>query len=227
MALKYVEGRVICSVDKEGKNWHTFSDGTKIRLERQFNNLNRRETEPVNATVISGANITEGAEILIHPNAACESNQITNFAQLSGKEAASDTKYYSIPEDQCFVWNDNGSWKPIPPYETALRVFKPYRGSLVGIEPTQLKDTLVVTSGKLKGNVVKTLKACDYQIVFQDTNGQEGNLIRFRPFGDEKTNREEEAIAILNSVTELVNKGEYLVGIEIKDAKPINELVYG
>ncbi len=51
--LKHTEGRIIVSVDIEAKNYHTFAGGIVIRRERQFDNLNRRETEPVNGFVIS------------------------------------------------------------------------------------------------------------------------------------------------------------------------------
>lgn len=225
--LKHTEGRVVVSVNLEGKNTHKFADGTVIRLERQYNNLNRRETEPVNAMVISGENIPVGSEILIHPNCTHDVNKIFNYKNLSGKEEASDVKYYSVREEDCFLWlGEDGECKPIAPYETALRVFKPYEGLIEGVPPAVLKDVLYVTSGDLKGQVVKTLKACDYQIVFQDTNGREGNAIRFRPNGDEKHDREPEAIAVLHELTKKVKSGKYLVGIDIRDAKPINELVY-
>ena len=39
-------------------------NGGKIRLERQFNNLNRRETEPVNAWVVDAKNILPGLKYL-------------------------------------------------------------------------------------------------------------------------------------------------------------------
>lgn len=219
--LKHVEGRVVVKVDLEGKNWWTFKNGLKIRLERQFDNLNRRETEPVNGYVISAAGIQEGAEILIHPNAVTETNLITNYRPISGEETGSDTKYYSISEDQCFAWCDNGVWKPIQPYETALRVFKPYIGVLEGIKPTQIKDALYVTSGELTGKVVMTVKAADYEIIFQNIDGREGRLIRFRPFGDPKTQREEEAIAILDEATQMVASGDWFVGLSVSDCKPI------
>lgn len=224
--LKHVEGKVIVSIDLQAKNSHTFQDGTKIRIERQFDNFNRRYTEPTNAIVISGKDIPEGVEILVHPNAVADHHKIHNYKKLSGQDLASDIKYYSIPEDMCFFWRDkNDTWQPIPPFETALRVFKPYKGILVGIDPTLLKDTLFVTSGNFKGQVVKTLVSSDYEVIFQDVNGREGRLIRFRPNGCEKTKKEPEAIAILNDETKKVNKGELTVGIGIKDAKPLNELV--
>lgn len=225
-SLKHVHGKVVVAVDLEYKNWHTFSDGTKIRRERQFNELNRRITEPVNAIVISAENIPSGVEILIHPNATHDTNRIFNHSQLSGKDEGSDIKYYSIPEDQCFIWRDGSEWKALPPYETALRVFEPYTGILHGIEPKLIKDCLYVTSGNFKGRVVKTLKACDYEVIFQDINGQESKKIRFRPNGCEKTKREPEAIALLNDITDRVLDGGLLIGIEIRDAKPIKESTY-
>lgn len=224
--LKHIEGRIIVAVDHQSKNSHKFADGTVIRLERDYNNLNRRETQPTNATVISGANIPKGSEILIHHNAPSDTNRIHNYSKLSGKETGSDIKHYSIPEEQCFLWRDaNNTWQPIPPYETALRVFVPYIGVLEGIEPKPLKNVLYVTSGELKGKVVTTLDACDYVVVFQDVNGQEGNVIRFRPNGDAKANREPEAIALMNEITDKVKSGKYLIGITTKDAKPIKKLV--
>lgn len=228
MDLKHIDGKVVVAVDREGKNWHKFSDGTVIRLERQYDNFNRRETEPVNGLVISAENIPRGSEVLIHPNAATDTNQITNYRQLSGQETGSDIKYYSIPEDQCFIWKDeSGKWKPLPPYETALRVFRPYKGMMIGIEPTPLKDTLYCTSGELKGKVLATIKSSDYEIVFQNSDGREGRIIRWRPMGDEKTNREPEAVAVMNNFTDQVNEGELWVGLSTSDAKPLNELIHG
>lgn len=221
--LKHVPGRVIIQMDLEGKNWHTFSDGQKIRIERQFENLNRRETEPVNCIVVSAENIPSGVEILVHPNAATETNLIHNVKKLSGEVADSDIRYYSILEEQCFIWKgEDGNWNPLPPYETALRVYKPYEGVFEGIEPTLVKDTLYITSGNMKGFVVTTIKAVDYCVVFMDSNGVEGNIIRFRPNGDERTQRESEAIAILHEETERVKSGKLLVGITPKDAKPLS-----
>ena len=213
--LKAVEGKVIISVDLEGKNSHTFSDGTKIRLERQYNNLNRRETHPVNAIVIDGEGVKSGSQILIHPNMTHDTNKIFNYGQLSGDIEGSDVKYFSIPVEQCYAWldeEDNNTWKPLKNFEFALRVYKPYVGLIDGIEPTLVKDVLYVTTGEFKGLVVHTLKACDYEIIFQGIHGREERLIRFRHFPDQEHEREE-IIAVDYHLTEKVNKGELVVGI--------------
>lgn len=225
--LKAVSGRIIVTIDLEAKNKHRFADGTIIRLERQYDNFNKRQTQPVNATVIDAENIPTGAQILIGHNSTHEVNQIFDYKQLSGEEISSSIKYYSLPESECFLWRTGtDEWQPIPPFETALRVFKPYTGIMIGVGHEKIKDVLYVTSGKLKGEVVKTIKASDYEIVFQDSNGQENRLIRFRPYGDEKSNREPEAIAILHDATEKVKKWKYIVGLTPSDAKPLNELIH-
>ena len=124
-------------------------------------------------------------------------------------------------ERDCFFWKmkDEDEWKPTVGFETALRVFKPYTGMIQGIEPKLIPDILFVTSGSLKNNVVKTLKASDYCITFRNEKGVDQNIIRFRPDGDKE--REPEAIAIMDEMTDQVYKQELLLGLTIKDAKPI------
>ncbi len=218
--LKCVPNRVIIKINKEGKNYHSFENGQIIRRERQFNELNRRVTEPVNAIVIDAENIPKNADILIHFNSVHDSNRIFNY-----KDKSVDIRYYSIKAEDCFFWKDtNGSWQPLEPYETALRVFELYKGVITSIPPKMLSDVLYCTSGELNGHVVKTLKACDMEIVFQGDDLKEKSLIRFRPFGDEKTKREPEAITILNHLTEKVNNGELLIGLTESDCKPLTEI---
>jgi hypothetical protein len=215
--LKHTNGRVIISIDTEGKNSHTFSNGSKIYIGRQFNNLNRRETEPVNAIVISGEGINQGAEILIHPNAIIDSNKIFSF-----KEDISDVKYYSIPKEQCYIWKDeNGEWKPFYGFVTALRVFEEYKGLLVGVEHKLIPNVLYITSGNLKGKVVHTLKACDYEIIFMGTNGVEERVIRCRHFENEVNDREE-IILIDADLTKKVKNNELLIGLSSSNAKKLN-----
>lgn len=215
--IKCVPDKVIVKVDNNSKDYHTFEDGTKIARLRRFNNLNFRETNPVNAWVIDAENIPKGVEILVHHNSIHDSNKIFGY-----KDKSPDISYYSILINDCFLWKDeDGEWNPIEPFETALRVFKPYIGSLANIEPTLIPDTLYVTSGSLKGNIVKTLKACDFEVVFQGANGREQRIIRFRPNGCAKSRRDPEAIAVLDDLNDLLKNGQLLVGLSPTDAKTI------
>lgn len=214
--LFHVEGRVVIKIDIDSKDSWTFADGTKIEYKRRFNTFNQREASPVNAIVISGEDMLPNSEILIHPNAVHDSNRIFNY-----KDSNDSVRYYSIPTDMCFAWHDGKDWQPLKPFDFALNVFRPYEGKIFGIEPTQLKDTLYVLTGELAGNVVKTIPFSAYVIVFQGKAGVEQQLLRFRPFGDEKTKREEEAVALLHDETEAVNNGKLLVGIGLSDAKTL------
>ena len=217
--MKAVEGKVIISVDHESKNSYTFEGGLKIRLERNWNNLNKRETHPVNAIVIDGDGLKEGSEILIHPNMTHDSYKIHNYTNLSGEVEGSDIKYYSVPADQCYAWFDE-EWKPLKGFDFALRVFRPYDGVLEGIEPKLMPDILYATTGEFKGKIVHTLKSCDYEIIFQGRQGREERIIRFRHFPDEDHEREE-VIAVREDLTELLNKGKLLVGLTPTSAKTI------
>lgn len=223
MSLKHVEGKIVVRANLQSKNQHTFANGTTIRMERGWNNLNYRDKSCVNAWIVSAKGIPEGAEILVHHNALTETYLITNHGQLSGEEIGSSIRYYSLPEEQAFFWRIiGGDWQPVGGYTPALRVFVPYIGIMHGIEPTKLKDTLYITAGPLKGNVVHTLKACDYAIIFQDSNNQESQLIRCRHY--EYDHEREEITAINHELTKKIKDGKLLVGIEKSDAKMLKEL---
>ena len=219
-AIKAVEGKIIISVDLESKNSHTFEDGTKIRLERQYNNLNRRETHPVNAIVVDGEGITPGSEILIHPNCTHDTNKIFNHTALSGEVEGSDIKIFSVDVDKCYAWFDGKEWRPLKNFDFALRVFRPYEGILEGVEPKLIPDVLYVTTGEFEGKVVHTLKACDYEIIFQGKEGREERIIRFRHFPDQDHEREE-VIAVDGYLTDLVHNEKLLIGLSPTNAKTI------
>lgn len=233
MQLKHVENRIVVSVDMEGKNSHTFTDGTKIRLERKYDNFDLKYVNPTNAIVVSAENIPEGAEILIHHNSTHDTNRIFNYDQLSGHVIASNIKHFAIPETEAFAWYDkqSKSWQPLPGFDFALRVFRPYKGVLDGIDPTLIKDCLYVTTGEYKGLVCRTLRACDYTIIFQDVNGREGNIIRFRSKDvigeDKKIAREMEVVAIDHDLTNKMINGDLIAGITKSDAKPVIQLING
>ena len=223
MKLKAPTNRVIIKVDLESKNSHTFKDGTKIKLERVYDNFNMRYVKPVNAEVVDAKDIPTGAEILIHHNATHDTYKIFNY-QRPTTEASSDIQYFSIPIEECFMWREGkGSiWNALNNFVTALRIFKPYKGMLQGIEPEVMNNKLYITSGELKGRAVNTVISSDYEIIYQNDDGTEGRIIRLRYFPD--GNDRNEIIAINDNMTELVESGELLVGYNKSDAKQLKEV---
>ncbi len=230
--LKHTKGRIIARVDPEQKNYTTFSNGMVIRLERGFDNFDRKYTEQVMGIVVDAENIPKDALILFHHNSLHETYKIHNHSTLSGEEIASGIKMFSIMERDCFFWKmpNEDEWNPTKGFATALRVFEPYAGLIQGVQPNLMKEVLYVTSGELKGEVVKTVKAADYQITFRNEQGVDESIIRFRPLGNEEEGREEEAIAIMHDLTKRVKKGELLVGLSTTKCKPLEkerQLVHG
>ena len=222
MKLKAPSNRVIIKVDLESKNSHTFKDGTKIKLERVYDNFNMRYVKPVNAEVVDAKDIPAGAEILIHHNATHDTYKIFNY-QRPTTEASSDIQYFSIPIEECFMWREGkGSiWNALNNFVTALRIFKPYKGMLQGIEPEVMNNKLYITSGELKGRAVNTVISSDYEIIYQNDDGTEGRIIRLRYFPD--GNDRNEIIAINDNMTELVENGDLWVGYSKSDAKQLKE----
>ncbi len=222
MEIKNVSGKAIVSVDLEGKNTHKFEDGTTIRLERGYNNLNFRQVNPVNAVIVSHDTLPKGTKVLIHHNSIHDVGRIFNFKELSGEEIADTVKYFSIPEEDCFLYLDpeTKEYKPCKNYATALRLFQPYEGTLEGVPPTLINNYLYITSGEYNGKVCKVLKSSDYQIVYQGEDGKEKNTIRIRHYENQYHEREE-IIAIHHEMTKQVQNGKLLIGLTENDAKTL------
>lgn len=224
--LKHPPERIIIKINTDGKNSHTFQDGTKIRIERKYNNFNRRETEAVNAIVISADNIPIGSEILIGHNALHDTNRIFNYTQTSGKAELTDVRYFSLPIDECFAWRDDkGNLNPMKNFCFGLRVFKPYKGIMEGVEPTLIPEVLFMTTGEFSGQVVHVLKASDYEIVYMGLNGREERVIRCRHYENEDNVRQE-IIAVSGELTEQVMSGDLLIGLSKSDCKPFEISAY-
>lgn len=220
-------GRIIVSIDVESKNEHQLTKDIKIRLERNYNNLNKRYTMPVNATVIHSHYIPEGSEILVHHNCIHDVNRIFNYKSLSGEIEASPVRYFSILENEAYLYCKPNSDKFLPckGFATALRVFKPYTGIIQNIEPTLIKNKLYITSGELKGKVCDVLKASDYEIIYQGKDGKEKRVIRLRHWDNEELNEREEILNVDYYTTQQVISGELLVGLKPSNAHLLSFIV--
>lgn len=222
--MKHTYGRTIIKVDTEQKNYFTFADGTEIRLERGYNNLDGQYTNQVRGKCISSELIPLNAEVLFHFNSLHESNEIFDHNYLTLEEIKGNYKLYSIPDNECFLWKKEGGskWETIPPFVTALRIYEPYNGVLEGVTPKKLNNILYITSGELKGMAAHTLKASDYCIIFRGDNGVDEKIIRLRHFEKDKSDREE-VIAIDKDITNKIKKGELHIGYNELDCKSIKE----
>jgi hypothetical protein len=222
--IKNIHGRVIIKADIEGKNFHTFSTGLKIRIERNYNNLDKKHTQQVLGEVVSSDTIPTGAMILFHHNSIHPVNIINNHSQLSGVEIASGIQYFSFKEDECYLWKmpKEKEWNPAKNFGTCLYLFEPYIGPLLGIPPKKIKDILYIAKGgDYAGNVCNCLKSTGMPIIFVNEDGIEETIIRMRTY--EGYSDREEVIAINYELTEKVLSGEVYVGVTEKDCKPLNK----
>jgi hypothetical protein len=220
MSLKGINSRVILKVDTEHKNWHTFGSGQIIRVERQWNNLDQKHTQPVQGIVVHADHIPKGAEVLVHHTTTHPVNEILNYKKVSGEEVASGIKYFSVPEVHCYLWKiQGGEWQPLKGFVIADRVFTPYVGPLLGMPPVQIKNVLYIKSGEYSGHVVNTLRACDYPIIFRNEKGVEEIIIRARHYEDNSDPDREEIMAINDYLTQKVLNGELLIGNSPSEAK--------
>jgi hypothetical protein len=222
--LKAVEGRVIAKVKMNEKDSHTFSNGTKIALQRNTERFDKNYTHISQGVVVSSDYIPAGAIIYFHHNSTHDTFKIFNYNSLSAQDIADEIAYFSIPENDCFLWREGeGPIQPLKGFVTALKVFIPYTGILQGIDPKEMKDTLYITSGEYTGIVVRTLRSCAYEIIFQGLANREERVIRCRHFENEEHEREE-IICIDHGTTKKVLNGEYHIGLSISDCKPLKSL---
>lgn len=225
--LKVPKGRVLLRVDTDFKNNYDIQgeNGNKItlRLERDVENLNRREVSPVEGTCLYSDYIPKDSTVVFHHNSAHPTNEIFDHDELTSDEKANGIKLYSIPENECFLWRKENEteWQPLNGFAIGLRVFEPYNGILQGIEPKLIKDTLYVKTGHYQGKVVRTIKASDYELVIRGILGKEDRIIRFRTF--KEYNIKEEVMYVENELTQKVKKGLLLIGLTPQNCCKLEE----
>jgi len=221
--LNHTKGRVVVKMSLNSKNFYKFNNGMEIQLFRKAENMDGAYVELTQGEIISGEGIPTGAELLFHFNAVSLNNRIFNVSQVSGDDIAAGIAYASIERSQCYCWKtEGGEWTLIDPFVLAKKVFKPYRGPLVGIEPQEQKNVLYLTSGRLAGNVVAVLKHSGYRIIFRNDKGQDETMLRCRFYEDDRGPAEmpSEVLAIHDLLTEQVESGEMYVGADASSAKP-------
>jgi hypothetical protein len=99
MKLKAPSNRVIIKVDLESKNSHTFKDGTKLKLERVYDNFNMRYVKPVNAEVVDA----DGTAIV--SNEVYSTNSTTpQFVALRGA-TATQLERHGFPRARELSWS--------------------------------------------------------------------------------------------------------------------------
>lgn len=219
MGLKAAPQRILLKVDTDFKNNYSLTKDVTIRLERNVENLNHRETMPVQGICMEDRpDVPREAMVIVNHNSFHPSNQIFNHSELSGEEIASGIGLFAVPESECYLWKtkDMEDWQPMKGFAIAERVFEPYKGILHGMPHTKIKDTLYVKTGYYKGKIVRTLKATDYEMVFRGDDGKEQRLIRFRTFYPEPNEREE-VLFIDEALTTRLKNGEIFVGLTETD----------
>lgn len=243
--IEHTSKRIVVKVDTESKNTYRFGNGQILLMFPNTNQLDRRYTQPVNGIVVSAEDIPVGAEVLLEHNSCHPTNEIVEL-----KDDNPDIKYYSVPELEVYVWRfiENvrypkewlremasqsfKSWHPTKYYAIAERVYEPYTGVFHGIKPSVIKNTLLIKTGELKGKIVHTVKNGQYEIIYQDTNGQPNEtLVTFHVENEDELsdlilNAKQEVTAINHALTERYLNGELLTGLTPDNCKPLQIETY-
>jgi len=108
---------------------------------------------------------------------------------------------------------------------------KPLEGTVFEVgkgkkdEPLTVKKgdkVLYITTGEFSGNVCNVLKASDYEIIFQGSDGREDRLIRCRHYEDEVSDREE-IVSISHHLTDELKEGKLFIGLDKNNSKSLKE----
>lgn len=222
--MKSLPKFAIIKINVKQRQTYAMENGKELYIQDGFN-FNLREDRGTRGYCVSCEGIPEGVEVLVNYLAMEASYDMPYQREfLTEEEIKEGYQLRHIPQDMIFCYLKNDEWEPFGPVLITKRIFKPYDGPLVGIEPEKIKNRLYIVKGKdtwdgeekdLSGLVCAVTLNSDYQVHFHDANNRPQSLIR-------TLHRELEAIDY--SLTKEVEKGKYLVGNDIKDAKQLNEL---
>jgi hypothetical protein len=215
--MKAIRGKVLVRIDTKQKERYALEGGPTIIIEKGYN-FNLREDRASMGEVVHAYDIPTGAMVLIHHNATDKTYSVESNDILTDEEYRNGHRILSIPEDMVFCYNEGSGWIPCKNFLLTKRIFKPYKGSLVGIQPEQVKNRMYVVSGwdewdgkkkDLSGEVVVSLVNCDYLVIWHTKENKEDMLIR---------TRHREIIGLDSGLKKDIQKGKYLIGNTLKDA---------
>lgn len=214
MKIKSPKGRIVIKIDTKQKEKYALTNDVTIHIDRGYN-FNRREDYPSRAEVINCENIPEGTTCLVHHNATEPTYHVEAEQILTIEEKEQGYKILSIPEDMLFCYFENDEWQPYKNFLITQRIFKPYKGGLIGIEHEQVKNRLYVVKGMveekdLSGKVCLVTDNSDYEIIFHNKDNRPESLIR---------TREREILGVDHITLDKIKKGELLVGLNQSSAK--------
>lgn len=219
--MKALRNKILVKVPTLQKEEYALTESTIIYLATGYD-FNLRADRPALGYVIDGDNLPEGVKCLINYLAIEPSYIVENEDILTDKEKREGYKVYSIPVDMCFCIKLNDEWTPCKNFLLTERIFLPYNGKIVGVEPQRVKNRMYVVKGNdewdgeitdISGKVVTSLDNCDYEIIWHDTDHRKYHLIR---------TMHREITGIDEGMTQDVKKGKYLVGISPTNCKTLN-----
>jgi len=219
--MKAIRGQIIMKMDVTQKMKYRLTDDVTIQIEKGYN-FNLREDRSSMGYVIDGDSLPVGAKLLCHHLSIEESYRIWDESILTEEEKKEGFKVFSIPIDMAFCYMVENEWVPCKNFLITKRIFKPYNGVLVGIEPKVVKNRLFILKGvdewdgevtDLSNKVCIVTENSDYQIIWHDTDNREYSLIR---------TRHRELMGVDEGMTNQVKSGTLLVGYTVSDCEKLN-----
>lgn len=218
--MKAIKGRVLIKMDTRQKERYDLGNGATLYIEKGYD-FNRRVDKPSMAEIIDGEGLPNGAEILVHHNASEQTYEVSGV--LTQEETIAGYMVFCIPKDMCFCYRQKGKWKPCENFVISQRIFKPYKGKLVAIQPKQIKNRLYIVKGgiewdgekqDLSGKVCVVTENSDYEIIFHTKYNKPESVIR---------TRHREILAIDNKLGRDIKGGKYLIGENQKNSKKMKK----
>lgn len=223
--MKAIKNFVLIKIDVTQKEKYALTKDVTIQIIKGFS-FNLRVERSSMGYVIDGEGLPHGSKLLINYLGLEPTYHVPNYNYLTEEEVKEGYKVINIPKDMAFAYNSGTGWIPCEDYLITLRIFKPYKGLMTGIEPQIVKNRMFVVAGydnydgektDLSGLVAVTTPNCDYHITYHDTDNKQYDLMR-------SMNREIEAIDY--DMTEKLNNGELLIGYSPNDCKTLkNEFI--